>query len=149
MRDPKHLTPEEQAELELICLSNEMAHKTYELTQLFMICLWARHSRTSVVHYSGLVCVVIMGRHGRAHSEELRMHSTAPDVVTYLEHVPPERVACLGELRQLCRKTLIEYEEGMDYGMPCYKKQGRVEVAFASQKRSIALYIAKQAVVDA
>ena len=76
------------------------------------------------------------------------MHSTAPDVPTYLQHIPADRVACLTELRQLCLDTLIEYEEGMDYGMPCYKKHGKVEVAFASQKRYIALYIAKQAVVD-
>lgn len=68
--DPKHLTPEEQAELELICPSCEIARKSYELTQLFMACQCASHSRTSVVHYSGLVCVVIMGRHGRAHSQE-------------------------------------------------------------------------------
>ncbi len=54
-----------------------------------------------------------------------------------------------GRTAPLCLSTLIEYEEGMDYGMPCYKKQGRVEVAFASQKHYIALYIAKQAVVDA
>jgi uncharacterized protein YdhG (YjbR/CyaY superfamily) len=77
------------------------------------------------------------------------MHSTAPDVLTYIQHVPVDRVACLTELRQLCVDTLIEYEEGMDYGMPCYKKHGKVEVAFASQKRYIALYIAKQTVVDA
>jgi uncharacterized protein YdhG (YjbR/CyaY superfamily) len=77
------------------------------------------------------------------------MHSTAPDVLTYLQHVPLDRVACLTELRQLCLNTLLEYEEAMDYGMPCYKKHGMVEVAFASQKRYIALYIAKQTVVDA
>src|SRR6266581_636070 len=72
------------------------------------------------------------------------MHSTAPDVHTYLQQVPVDRVACLTELRQLCLNTLIEYEERMEYGMPCYKKNGTVEVAFASQKRYIALYIAKQ-----
>jgi uncharacterized protein YdhG (YjbR/CyaY superfamily) len=77
------------------------------------------------------------------------MQSTAPDVFTYLQHVPVDRVACLTELRQLCLNTLIGYEEGMDYGMPCYKKHGKVEVAFASQKRYIALYIAKQKAVDA
>lgn len=77
------------------------------------------------------------------------MHSTASDVHTYLQHVPVDRLACLNELRQLCLNTLIEYEEGMDYGMPSYKKNGTVEVAFASQKRYIALYIAKQTVVDA
>jgi uncharacterized protein YdhG (YjbR/CyaY superfamily) len=77
------------------------------------------------------------------------MHSTAPDVLTYLQDVPQDRVACLTELRQLCLNTLSGYEEGMDYGMPCYKKYGKVEVAFASQKRYIALYIAKQTVIDA
>jgi uncharacterized protein YdhG (YjbR/CyaY superfamily) len=77
------------------------------------------------------------------------MYSTALDVLTYIQHVPLDRVACLTELRQLCLNTLIEYEEGMDYGMPCYKKHGKVEVAFASQKRYIALYVAKQSVVDA
>jgi uncharacterized protein YdhG (YjbR/CyaY superfamily) len=79
----------------------------------------------------------------------MHMHSTAPDVFTYLQHVPGDRIACLTEQRHLCLKALIDYEEGMDYGMPCYKKHGTVEVAFASQKRYIALYIAKQAVVDA
>ena len=34
-------------------------------------------------------------------------------------------------------------------GCPIIKKHGMVEVAFASQKRYIALYIAKQTVVDA
>lgn len=77
------------------------------------------------------------------------MHSTAPDVLTYLQHVPLDRVACLTELHQLCLDTHLEYDEAMDYGMPCYKKHGMVEVAFASQKRYIALYIAKQTVVDA
>jgi uncharacterized protein YdhG (YjbR/CyaY superfamily) len=77
------------------------------------------------------------------------MHSTAPDVLTYLQHVPGDRVACLTTLRQLCLDTLLDYEEAMEYGMPCYKKNGTVEVAFASQKRYIALYIAKKTVVDA
>ena len=77
------------------------------------------------------------------------MHSTAPDVLIYLQHVPENRVACLTTLRQLCLDTLLDYEEGMDYGMLCYKKNGTVEVAFASQKRYIAFYIAKKTVVDA
>lgn len=76
------------------------------------------------------------------------MYSSAPDVPTYLQHVPLDRVSCLTELRQLCLHTLINYEEGMEYGMPCYKKNGTVEVAFASQKRYIALYITKKTVVD-
>src|SRR5215471_7877083 len=77
------------------------------------------------------------------------MHSTAPNVFTYLQYVPEDRVACLTTLRQLCLDTLLDYEEGMEYGMPAYKKNGTVEVAFASQKRYIALYVAKKTVVDA
>ena len=39
--------------------------------------------------------------------------------------------------------------EGMAYGIPCYKKSGTIEVAFASQKNYIALYVLKKDVVDA
>src|SRR5689334_10128914 len=77
------------------------------------------------------------------------MQSNAPDVATYLHHIPEHRVACLTALRQLCLDILVGYEEGMDYGMPCYKKNATIEVAFASQKNYIALYILKKAVLDA
>jgi uncharacterized protein YdhG (YjbR/CyaY superfamily) len=36
----------------------------------------------------------------------------------------------------------------MEYGMPCYKRNGVVEVSFASQKQYIALYVLKKDVVD-
>lgn len=36
IRDPEHLTPTQQADLELICQRSETARKTYELTQQFM-----------------------------------------------------------------------------------------------------------------
>jgi len=43
----------------------------------------------------------------------------------------------------------VGYEESMAYGMPSYKKQGgEVEVAFASQKNYISLYILKEEVLD-
>ena len=77
------------------------------------------------------------------------MQSKASNVETYLADVPPDRRACLIRLRDLCLATLSGYEEGMDYGMPCYKKGGTPEVAFASQKSYISLYIMKKAVVDA
>ncbi len=67
------------------------------------------------------------------------MKSTAPDVTTYLQQVPAERRACLTALRQLCRETLIDYTESMDYGMPSYTKNGIVEVGFAQPKK---LYLA-------
>jgi uncharacterized protein YdhG (YjbR/CyaY superfamily) len=71
------------------------------------------------------------------------------DVEAYLQEVPKERLETLTKLRQLCLETLTSYEESMDYGMPCYKKDGTVEVAFASQKNFIAFYILKKEVFDA
>src|SRR6266568_1804475 len=45
IRDPKQLTPEKQAELELICQRSETARKTYELTQQFMSMLRLRRGQ--------------------------------------------------------------------------------------------------------
>ncbi|HEX8682916.1 MAG TPA: DUF1801 domain-containing protein [Ardenticatenaceae bacterium] len=77
------------------------------------------------------------------------MQSEAPDVTTYIQEAPEKRRVGLAALRALCRETLEGYEEGMDYGMPSYKKGGTVEVSFASQKNYISLYILKQEVMDA
>jgi uncharacterized protein YdhG (YjbR/CyaY superfamily) len=76
------------------------------------------------------------------------MHSNASDVTAYLREVPPDRQECLARLRALCLETLVGYEECMEYGMPCYKKNGAPEVGFASQKRYISLYITKEDVVN-
>jgi uncharacterized protein YdhG (YjbR/CyaY superfamily) len=55
---------------------------------------------------------------------------------------------CLRRLRRLCVSTLKGYEEGMDYGLPCYKRDGIVEIAFASQANYISLYVLKTDVVE-
>lgn len=77
------------------------------------------------------------------------MQSKAADVKTYLQQVPTERSAALGKLRNLCLQILQGYEEVMEYGLPGYKKNGVVEVAFASQKSYISLYILKKEALDA
>lgn len=77
------------------------------------------------------------------------MQSTAPNVDLYLETVPAERLEALTALRNLCLKTLDGYEENMEYGMPCYKKDGEVKLAFASQKQHISLYIGEPAIDSA
>jgi uncharacterized protein YdhG (YjbR/CyaY superfamily) len=77
------------------------------------------------------------------------MQSVATDVTSYLEELPDDRRVSLAKLRQLCLDTLTGYEEGMSYGMPSYKKNGVVEVGFASQKNYISLYILKEGVVAA
>ena len=77
------------------------------------------------------------------------MQSNAINVATYLNEVPDARRELLIKLRNLCLKTLIGYEESMDYGMPSYKKNDKVEVSFASQKNHISLYVLKKGIVDA
>jgi uncharacterized protein YdhG (YjbR/CyaY superfamily) len=75
----------------------------------------------------------------------------ATDVNTYLLEVPDDRRAALEHLRQLCLEVLEGYEEDIRYGMPCYTRPGAAEpeVAFASQKNYISLYILKQDVMQA
>ncbi|MBC8135022.1 MAG: DUF1801 domain-containing protein [Fibrella sp.] len=77
------------------------------------------------------------------------MKSSAKDVTTYIHEAPAERQECLTTIQSLCRSILTDYEESMEYGMPSYKKDGFVEVAFASQANYISLYILKKDVVDA
>ncbi len=74
------------------------------------------------------------------------MQSQAKDVDQYLTEVPRERLDVLQKLRALCLETLDGYEESMVYGMPSYTRDGVVEVAFASQKKYISLYILKEEV---
>ena len=77
------------------------------------------------------------------------MQSDAKKVDEYLAEVPEERKEALAQLRQLCQDTLTGYEESMEYGMPSYKVPGsEVEVAFASQKNYISLYVLKEAVLN-
>jgi uncharacterized protein YdhG (YjbR/CyaY superfamily) len=77
------------------------------------------------------------------------MQSKAKDVTTYIEVSPAERQETLGRLRDLCQKTLTGFEETMDYGGPSYKRNGEVEVGFASQKHFIGLYILRTDVMAA
>ncbi|MDO9303509.1 MAG: DUF1801 domain-containing protein [Anaerolineales bacterium] len=77
------------------------------------------------------------------------MQSKAKYVTTYLEEVPAERKAALVELRKLCLAALKGFEESMQYGGPCYSRNGVVEVGFASQKHFIGLYILRTDVMKA
>jgi uncharacterized protein YdhG (YjbR/CyaY superfamily) len=77
------------------------------------------------------------------------MQSKAKDVDQYLQEVPAARQEALQRLRALCLATQAGYEETMQYGMPSYAKDDTVEVAFASQKNYISLYIMKEDVFNA
>ncbi len=76
------------------------------------------------------------------------MQSQAKDVTTYLEEVPAERKAALVQLRKHCLDALKGFEESMQYGGPCYSRNGVVEVGFASQKHFIGLYILRTDVMN-
>ena len=76
------------------------------------------------------------------------MKSTATDVAAYIAQAPPERPAALNQLRSFCRELLADYEECLEYGMPAYRRKGAVDLAFASQKQYISLYVMKKDVVD-
>ena len=68
------------------------------------------------------------------------MQSKAATVDAYLGELPEGRREALGRLRDVCREVLTGYEEGMEYGMPTYKRDGVVAVAFASQVQYVSLY---------
>ena len=76
------------------------------------------------------------------------MQSQAKDVDSYLLEAGPERRESLTRLRDLCREILVGYEEGMEYGMPGYKNDGKGEVGFANQKQYISLYILEEDVIE-
>ena len=69
------------------------------------------------------------------------MQSQAKTVTAYLKEVPAERKAALKKIRELCRVHLKGFKETMEYGGPCYSRNGEVEVGFVSQKHFIGLYI--------
>ena len=77
------------------------------------------------------------------------MQSTATNVDAYLAEVPVERRDVLAAIRRLCLEHLPGYEEGMDYGMPSYSKDGVVAFSFASQKNYISIYGLKSDAVEA
>ena len=68
------------------------------------------------------------------------MKSEAKDVATYLAGVPEERREALKRLSSMYAATFKGFDECIDYGMPCYKRDGELVAAFASQKQYIALY---------
>ncbi len=69
------------------------------------------------------------------------MRSEAPDVDRYLLEVPEQRREVLTAIRQACTELLAGFDETMSYGMPSYLRDGEVEVAWASQRQYISLYV--------
>jgi uncharacterized protein YdhG (YjbR/CyaY superfamily) len=77
------------------------------------------------------------------------VQSDANDVDSYLAGVPEGRRAVLTEMRDACRRLLVGFAESMSYGMPTYSRDGIAEVAWASQKRYVSVYMMRADVLDA
>jgi uncharacterized protein YdhG (YjbR/CyaY superfamily) len=70
-------------------------------------------------------------------------------VEEYIAEAPAERREALALLRRLCREELSGFDEGLRHAIPCYLRDDVVEVAFASQKAYISLYVLRRAALEA
>jgi uncharacterized protein YdhG (YjbR/CyaY superfamily) len=77
------------------------------------------------------------------------MPNATDEIGRYIEDAPEERQSVLNALRASCLAELGGFQESMAYGMPSYSRAGEVEVAFASQKQYISLYILRTDVMAA
>lgn len=73
------------------------------------------------------------------------VQSNAATVDAWMSEVEPDRLEPLTRLRALCRDVLADHQEGMEYGMPGYRK-GEYLTSFNSQKNYIAFYAGQSAI---
>ena len=72
-----------------------------------------------------------------------------PAVSSYLEAASDTRQPMLATLRAECQKALTGFDECIDHGMPSYRRDGTVEIAFADQKQYLSFYVLRNDVMDA
>ena len=58
----------------------------------------------------------------------------------YIQSMPPEVRPILNEIRGLIKKQAPQAAEGISYGMPAYKQNGKPLVYFAAFKNHIGFY---------
>ena len=68
------------------------------------------------------------------------MQSTTTTIDAYFAEAPAERRAALNRLRVVCSRVFPGAEEGIEYGMPVFKRDGAIVAAFANQKNYISVY---------
>lgn len=73
------------------------------------------------------------------------MTSKAATISEYLEELPPDRRAALGELRKLIHRVAPGTVEAMKYGLPSFGEL----CALASQKNYMSLYVCESDIVKA
>jgi len=73
-----------------------------------------------------------------------------PEVDDYIEAAPVERRAIMRAIRQVCAEELHGFTEQIAYRMPTYRRDGETEaeLAFASQKQYLSLYVTRTDVMD-
>jgi uncharacterized protein YdhG (YjbR/CyaY superfamily) len=67
----------------------------------------------------------------------------ATTVDGYLKGLPEDRRAVIARLREIARRTLPGFTEGMEYGMPYYRRGRSDAVGFASKAQHIAIYVGR------
>jgi uncharacterized protein YdhG (YjbR/CyaY superfamily) len=75
------------------------------------------------------------------------MQSKASTVAAYLEKLPDDRRTVMSALIALCRKHLVGFDEGMEYGMPYFKRDAQA-VGVCSQKNYVSVYGLRKQVVE-
>ncbi|MES2572553.1 MAG: DUF1801 domain-containing protein [Verrucomicrobiota bacterium] len=73
------------------------------------------------------------------------MISKAATISQYLEELPPDRRAALGELRTLIQRVAPQTVEAMQYGLPSFGDL----CALASQKNYMSLYLCESDIIKA
>ena len=74
------------------------------------------------------------------------VQSKAPTVAAFLKEADAARRPALTKMRKLVREMLPFADESMAYGMPTYRKDGRMVTAFNNQKNYIAFYAGQTAI---
>ncbi len=70
-------------------------------------------------------------------------------ITEYLAAQPAEHRTVLKQVRAVIRKALPRAEEGISYGIPVYKVDGRMALYFAGFKNHYAIYPATGALLEA
>ena len=72
-----------------------------------------------------------------------------PEVDDYMAAAPPGQQPALEALRDACLQLLPGFSESLRHGVPSYQRDEHVEIAFASQKDYVSLYVLHTDVMNA
>ncbi len=64
----------------------------------------------------------------------------ATDHASYLAALPPDQRKALEDLRMRLQARLPDADEGMSYGMPCFRVGGKPAIGFGAAKAHLSLY---------